>query len=206
MNITPLDIRKHEFRRVIRGFDPDEVITFLDVVSIEFENLIRENALLTEKSTNLDNQLKKYRDIESTLRETLLSAQRAREDTISAAKKQSEVIIREAEVKASSIIEEGRSVLSKLRNAFTELKIHKDSYLTKVKALTRAQLETIEQFTFSEEDTVEKIEHIIEQQADTPDTKDTMDTSVPKKKKPNQADQPDNTPLTRETFFPEDKS
>ncbi len=49
MNISPLDIRKHEFKKSIRGFDPDEVVTFLDMISIEFENLIRENSLMKEK-------------------------------------------------------------------------------------------------------------------------------------------------------------
>ena len=161
MNISPLDIRKHEFRRTFRGFDPDEVTTFLDMVSIEYENLVRENALLTERVQNIDSQLKKYRDIESTLQETLLSAQRAREDTLKTAKKQAEVIIREAEVKAASIIEDGRNALTRLKNAFTELKIHKDTYLTKIKALTHAQLDVFERYTFSEEEKLDSVEPII---------------------------------------------
>ena len=197
VNITPLDIRKHEFRKVFRGFDPEEVTTFLDMISVEYENFIRENALLTEKTANLDNQLKKYRDIESTLRETLLSAQRAREDTIAIAKKQSEVIIREAEVKAASIIEEGRAVLSKLRNSFTELKIQKDSYLIKIKALTEAQLKILEQCSFSEEVKAEKIDNILEDV--------TVAETEPRKTVPQNKDtRSSDTPLSRETFFPKE--
>ena len=73
---------------------------------MEYENYVRENAMLKEKVNNFEDQLKRYRDIESTLQETLLSAQRAREDTLKNAKKQADVIVREAEVKAASIIEE----------------------------------------------------------------------------------------------------
>ncbi|HUT63415.1 MAG TPA: DivIVA domain-containing protein [Anaerolineae bacterium] len=160
MNISPLDIRKHEFRKTLRGFDPDEVLTFLDMMSIEFENIIRENAMLNEKVSNYHEQLKKYHDIESTLQETLLSAQRAREDTIKNAKKQAEVIIREAEVKAASIIEEGRKKLSNLNSIFTEIKIQKDTYLVKLKALVNAQLEILEKVSFSEEDTLEKMSSV----------------------------------------------
>ena len=156
MNISPLDIRKHEFRKALRGFDPDEVLAFLDMMSIEFENLIRENAMLGEKVSNYTEQLKKYRDIESTLQETLLSAQRAREETIKTAKKQADVIIREAEVKAAAIIEDGRNKLSNLNSIFTEIKIQKDAYLAKLKALVNAQLEMIEKVTFSEEETSKK--------------------------------------------------
>ena len=167
------------------------------MISVEYENFIRENALLTEKTANLDNQLKKYRDIESTLRETLLSAQRAREDTIAIAKKQSEVIIREAEVKAASIIEEGRAVLSKLRNSFTELKIQKDSYLIKIKALTEAQLKIFEQCSFSEEVKAEKIDNILEDV--------TVAETEPRKTVPQNKDtRSSDTPLSRETFFPKE--
>ena len=160
MNISPLDIRKHEFRKTLRGFDPDEVLTFLDMMSIEFENIIRENAMLNENVSYYHEQLKKYHDIESILQETLLSAQRAREETIKTAKKQAEVIIREAEVKAASIIEEGRKKLSNLNSIFTEIKIQKDTYLVKLKALVNAQLEILEKVSFSEEDTLEKMSSV----------------------------------------------
>jgi cell division initiation protein len=156
VNISPLDIRKHEFKKSLRGYDTDEVTMFLEMVSIESENLIRDNSVLKEKVANTDTQLKKYHDIESTLRETLLSAQRAREETILASKKQAEVIIREAEVKAASVIEEGRSELSRLRNSFAELKIQKESYLIKIKAIINAQLEMLEKMSFPEEEKVDK--------------------------------------------------
>lgn len=151
MNISPLDIRKHEFKRSFRGFDADEVSAYLDMVSIEFENLIRESSILSEREASTDSQLKKYRDIESTLQETLLSAQRAREETIKVAKKQADIIIREAEVKAASIVEGGRRELSALRSSFNELKVHKDAYYAKLKALVRSQLELLEGHDFPEE-------------------------------------------------------
>ena len=114
MNLSPLDIRKHEFKKTFRGYDVDEVTAFLDMVSMEYETLVRENAILNEKVHEYTSQLKKYHDIESTLRETLLSAERAREETVNTAKKQAEVIVRESEVKAASIIEEGRKVFERI--------------------------------------------------------------------------------------------
>lgn len=151
MNISPLDIRKHEFRKSLRGYDPEEVMTFLDMVSIELENLVRENASLKDRLGSIDAQLKKYHEIEGTLRETLLSAQRAREETINTAKKHADVIIREAEVKAASIIEEGRGELSRLRKAFIELNVQKENYLVKIKAMINAQLEMLGNVDFREE-------------------------------------------------------
>ena len=49
MPITPLEIRKQEFRKMLRGYDPHEVRSFLEMVSTELESLLRENAGLNEK-------------------------------------------------------------------------------------------------------------------------------------------------------------
>ena len=160
MNISPLDIRKHEFKKSMRGYDVDEVAAFLDMVSIEYENFVRENALINEKIREYNNQLKKYHDIEGTLQETLLSAERAREETINIAKKQADVIIREAEVKAAKIIEDGRRVFSDLRNKIIEIKIQKDAYLAKISSLIKAQQEIFENISFPEEEKLEHIENI----------------------------------------------
>jgi len=158
VNLSPLDIRKHEFRKTLRGYDPDEVMAFLDIVSMEYENLVQQNSMLNEKLAMTDSQLKKFRSIETTLQETLLSAERSREDTIKIAKKQAEVIIREAEVKAAAIVDEGHSTIMRLRNTFNELKMHKDTYLAKLKALVSTQAELFKQYSFPEEKAFDKIE------------------------------------------------
>ncbi len=172
MNISPLDIRKHEFKKSLRGFDVDEVTAFLDLVSMEYENLIRENAVLNEKVRTTDVQLKKYHDIESTLQETLLSAERAREETVKTAKKQAEMIIREAEVKAATFIEEGRKVFTRLQNTINELKIQKDTYLSRIKALINSQLETFENVSFHEEERFENIKSVFKDEITSENEKD----------------------------------
>ena len=157
MNLSPLDIRKHEFKKSMRGYDVEEVAAFLDLVSMEYENFVRDNSMLQQKANEYTTQLKKYHDIESILQETLLSAERAREETVITAKKQADVIIREAEVKAASIMEEGRREFSRLRNSITELKIQKEAYSSKIKALINAQLEIFEKVSFHEEEKFENI-------------------------------------------------
>jgi len=163
VNLSPLDIRKHEFKKAFRGYDPEDVTAFLEIVSMEYENLVLQNAMFSEKQAMTENHLKKYRDIEYTLQEALLSAERVREDTIKNAKNQADIIIREAEVKAASIVEEGRNSLIGLRNSFAELKIHKDVYLAKLKTIVNTQFELLKQYTFSEEKVFEKAEPLFEE-------------------------------------------
>jgi len=186
MNLSPLDIRKHEFKKSLRGYDVDEVTAFLDMASMEYENFIRENALLSEKVKDYNSQLKKYHDIEGTLQETLLSAERAREETVNTAKKQAEVIIREAEVKAASIIEDGRRVYSNLRSKIAELRIQKEAYLSKIKALTNAQLEIFEKFSFPEEKKFEEINIDFGEEGDSQKVLDFSDLNEMKSETPSE--------------------
>jgi len=75
MRITPLDIQQKQFPMKFRGFDIEEVYTFLEIIREEMEDLLRENASVKENVQRLENQIKEYRDMETTLRETLLTAQ-----------------------------------------------------------------------------------------------------------------------------------
>jgi cell division initiation protein len=160
MNITPLDIRKHEFKKSFRGYEVDEVTGFLDMISMEYEQLLTRNMILQEKVQNYESQLKKYHDIEGTLQETLFSAERAREETLRNSKKQAEVIIREAEVRSASLLEDTRETISELRNAIMFLKVQKESYITKLKALANAQLEMFTRISFDAEEKMDTVDEI----------------------------------------------
>jgi cell division initiation protein len=49
VKLTPLDIRRQEFKKVVRGVDPEEVSVFLDMVAGEYERVLRENKTLSEE-------------------------------------------------------------------------------------------------------------------------------------------------------------
>ena len=59
MKLTPLDIKKQEFKRGLRGFDPIEVESFLEMVAEEYESAIREKNVLADEVLKLKTQLKK---------------------------------------------------------------------------------------------------------------------------------------------------
>ena len=88
MRITPLDIQQKQFPMRFRGFDVEEVYAFLEVVREQMEDLLRENAMLKEQVQRAENQIKEYRDMETTLRETLMTAQQMVEDYKTNARKE----------------------------------------------------------------------------------------------------------------------
>ena len=104
MRITPLDIQQKQFKIKFRGFDVEEVYAFLEIVREEMEDLLRENANLKENIQRSENQIREYRDMETTLRETLMTAQQMVEDYRTNARKEAELLVKEAETKADIII------------------------------------------------------------------------------------------------------
>lgn len=144
MNITPLDIKKQDFVTSFRGFNKAEVISFLEMVSQEMENLIRENLELKEKLQRASEKLASYSKIESALQNTLVASQETAEEMKNAAQDKAELIIREANAKAKELIDEAYDKLADLRREYSSLKNQKAAFLVNLRSLLESQLKLLE--------------------------------------------------------------
>lgn len=140
MRITPLDIRKQPFRRTLRGFDPDAVNSFLEMVASEYESIIGENNSFATKVKNLETRLEGYEKIERMLNETLLTAQKATDEARVNAQKEAELIIKDAMVRAQRYEDEARSRVHGLESEAITLRNQRDSFLARFKAMLTTQL------------------------------------------------------------------
>lgn len=122
MKLTPLDVQQQQFRRVLRGFDRREVQGFLDLVAQQMGDLARENSELKSEARRSLHELEEHRDREATLREAMITAQRAIEDIREQARKEAEVVISEAEVRAEKIVHGAHARVTKVIEEINELK------------------------------------------------------------------------------------
>jgi len=143
LKLTPLDIKKQEFKKMLRGFDPVEVQAFLEMISSEYEVLIRERNQLSDEVLKLKTQLKDYQQVERTFKESLMKAQQTIDQSRENAKHEAELIIREAELKAEKILESTRIQLADMKNELILIKSQKDSFAKRLKHLLESQLELI---------------------------------------------------------------
>ena len=112
MKITPLDIQQTVFKTSFRGYEKEEVNRFLEEIAETVEELNRENAIQREKIVFLEQQLTELKRTEATLSNTLVSAQSLAEDVKRSAQRESELVIKEAELKAGEMIRQARVELS----------------------------------------------------------------------------------------------
>ncbi|MCX7796442.1 MAG: DivIVA domain-containing protein [bacterium] len=127
---TSLDIQNKEFSKRFRGYDINEVKEYLSQLADEWAILVEENKTLETKLKDLEGQLEYYRNIETLLKETLLSTQQAmnelrrtteeeRRSIISSAQNSAREIIRKAEEEKAQIEVE----IEKLKGIYNEFKI-----------------------------------------------------------------------------------
>jgi cell division initiation protein len=143
MRITPLDIRKRPFRRTFKGFDPDQVNSFLNLVADDVEGLIRENGELATQLRESEQKLAYYAKIEKTLNETLMTAQRATDEARVNAQKEAELIIKDAQIRAGRYEDDVRRRVDAIQGEVVALRNQRDSFLARFKAMLRTQLDLL---------------------------------------------------------------
>lgn len=139
MRITPLDIQKHRFSMKLRGYDPNEVRAFLLSFAEQYELVVRENGQLREQVALLREQLREHEDRERVLKDTLLAAQAAAEQVKLAARREAEVVVREAELKAERLLDVARDRIGKQESRVVELKAMRREVLDQVREMLRRQ-------------------------------------------------------------------
>lgn len=144
--ITPLDIQKKEFKKAIRGYDPKDVDSFLDELLIDYENIYKENIELKDKVNLLADQIRQYKTLEETLKDTLIVAQSTADEVTSSARKKAENIIEEAEIKGQSLIEKARKEVENLQREYEHLKKEIFIFKTRYQSFIEAHLLSLNEF------------------------------------------------------------
>jgi cell division initiation protein len=121
MAITPVEIHHLQIGRRLFGYRRSTVDYYLDEIAGSYEVVWRERADLSDKVEQLEGELQRHRDLESLLRQTLVSAERASQDQVESARKEAERIVGEARAEARSIVRRAREEREQLEGAATRV-------------------------------------------------------------------------------------
>lgn len=141
--LTPLDIHNKEFKKGFRGYSEEEVDEFLDRVVKDFEKIYQENLELKEAVERLNSKLEHYQHMENTLHSTLVIAQETAEEVKLNAKKETELLIKEAELRGQKMVEEAVAKVRKMTGEYEEIQKQAQIYRTRFRMLLQAQLEML---------------------------------------------------------------
>ncbi|MDQ6479570.1 DivIVA domain-containing protein [Dyadobacter sp. LHD-138] len=184
MKISAIDIRKHTFEKIFRGYNPDEVDAFLNSLSQEWERFSSENSMLKMQLEYAEKELSKLKDIESTLFRTLKSAEdvsrqiekeaiEAADKRVEESKVKADSMIEEAEQRTNQVILETENRLKKFKEDFAlEIKNQerdfraienfRDNLVVQLSSLANNTIETVGRFEnkYDKESVLNKMEEI----------------------------------------------
>ncbi len=152
MALTPLDIKRQEFKKVLRGFDTVEVTSFLEMMSAEYADALRQVKELKERLMEAEITLRDFKQKERDLQQVLMQAQETSTRSIDHARKEAELIIGEAELKAHQIVERGRGEVTRFKDEVTTLRVRKDTLISRLKILLNSELELIKALEVEDDD------------------------------------------------------
>jgi cell division initiation protein len=141
--LSPIDIHNKEFTRGFRGYQEDEVNDFLDQIMKEFEMTIRKNKTLEKEISDLNERVQHYQTMEVTLNKSIVVAQETGEEVKANARKEAELIIKEAEKNADRIVNESLAKSRKIQLEIEELERQAKIFRTRLKMLIEAQLDMV---------------------------------------------------------------
>lgn len=145
IDLTPLDVRKKkgDFKKGLRGYDTGEVDVFMDLVAERMETLVKENLALRDRVDRLQGQVEGQEGRERAVHEALVTAQELREQMRAQARKDGELIRREAEAGARDILADAEHKVEWLRTSFKELERKRVRFLRSFRSLLERELDVV---------------------------------------------------------------
>lgn len=144
MSISPLDIRKQEFRRKMRGYDPEEVRSFLDRVASELESVKAAVSAVEERLKESDDRLGHYRLIERNLQDAAITVQRALDERAKLAEKEAEIVVRDAHVRAQAEVGVLNERITRLQGDIATLEAQRAHVIVRLRSVLRSQSDLLD--------------------------------------------------------------
>ena len=148
MAITPLEIQKMRFSQKMRGYDPTEVEDFLSLLAEELAGRIAQADKLERENRYYRQRLEETEQREHQLQQTLLRAQKVSDDITANARREAELMVKEAEMAADKIVQQAieqstrfEAKIAELRTARRELQLKFKNTLDLFQRILEAEME-----------------------------------------------------------------
>ncbi|MDR0885851.1 MAG: DivIVA domain-containing protein [Clostridiales Family XIII bacterium] len=142
--IKPSDIQSKEFTISKKGYAEEEVDEFLDILTEDMDELIRENVLLKQKVRSLTNDVQQFRGSEQSVYKSVDTAKQLIEEISKSADKHAELIIKNAQIEAESIIMEAKNSVTRITEDARTMNMQWASFKQRYKRMLLDEIERFE--------------------------------------------------------------
>ncbi len=144
MKLTPMEVSGKKFRKKFRGFDGEEVSEFLEMVSTEMEDLVRQNRYFEEELGRKNSELNDFKSREQSLKDTLILAQKLAREMKNNMAKEAQVILSEAEMEAEKIVRQAHDRAMELDQEIRELRNQRLKMIEELRSILNTHTKLLE--------------------------------------------------------------
>ena len=144
MGVSPIDMRQRRFATAMRGYDRQEVTVFLTEAALDFENALRENDRLRQDIVRLKASLNQFRELEGSLKSTLMSAQKVADDMHENAVQESTRLVQDAEARADLAMQKMQVRIDAAQREIDNLRLKRREVETSIEASISTLRTTLE--------------------------------------------------------------
>lgn len=144
--LTPDDIVNYPLKQAVRGYSVAQVDRLLDRVADEFERIGAEWRDLRARLARCEEQLAATSETEGTLKRTLVTAQRAAEQSLEEAKARAAEMLDEARSEAAGVVEQARLAAESLRVEAVQAARAEEAEVRRRRQELEAQVESLRVF------------------------------------------------------------
>ena len=153
--MDPDDIRQKEFPRRFRGYDVQEVNTFLETAAGQHEEMHAEARELRRQLAELQGELKDFQGRQGHLEATIRQTREAAQEIKANAEREAQLLIAEAELQAEKTLGQAHNRLAQIHDDIAELKRQRVQFEVRLRSLVEAHLKLLDLETDRDRDLAE---------------------------------------------------
>lgn len=139
MKLSPVNIKRQEFSKELRGYNTKEVTDFLEKVADEVESALKENETLRRTIDHLNLDVERYKTIEDSLQKALIAAQESSGTALQKAHEEAAAIVGRAEEESSLLLADSQNMAIELQKHIAELEERRAYILARLSAIIETQ-------------------------------------------------------------------
>jgi cell division initiation protein len=144
MELTPNEMKNHQFSSSMRGFDKNEVKAFIEGAADALESAYSRIEQLNRDNEALKTRYEELKNLEDTIKNAALEAQKNAERVINNAKKEAELIIKQAKVDAEKMFEAKKKEMAGVEQKIQKLEYTRDQFYSKLRSDIEAHLKLVD--------------------------------------------------------------
>lgn len=137
------EIRQITFEKVVRGYRPEDVESFMEKIADEFETLANEKHEIESQLYILAESIERYKSEEEAIKTTLINAQKLGESIIAESRQKAEAILKDANIRKNDILASAHEEFAMYEENLARIKKETNDFKINVLSMYKDHIESL---------------------------------------------------------------